>query len=311
MELQGSRDLGELALSDPEERHTVHLLVQAEDGAPIPSAVAGTDSDSPISEPTDEAGRTSLTGVIPGKSTIHVFAAGWEVKSVDTPARLPAELVVTLRRGATLEVRFRTPDGGLAFGLTARFWATQDPYRVTQSSLYSLYGAYKAAGCTMPIAILSENGMVVARLHAGKDGRVLLNDLRPGLPLSLRVEGLYGTPVHKQDIGPLSPEEWRVLDVELPRGPRTLHGRVVDEIGRPLLTARPSVSFAPADSPGGLTFGSSGGVDENGEFEVTRIFASHISLTISAPKDYPFLDGRVRPGFRSPRRSRLPTARGR
>lgn len=280
MELQGSTDLGDLALIEPEERGLVRLLVQEEDGSPIAGAIAGTASDSPISEATDESGRTALRGVIPGESTIFVLAFGWETEWVQMPSHLTGDLVVTMRRGSTLELRIRSSDGEPAYGVVARIWSAENPCRAMKSRIP--LSTYRAAGCTWPHTVRPDDGTIAVRLNANPDGNITLNDVRAGVPLRMRIEGRFGATVHERAIPALKSEERRILDVDLPRRPLTLRGRVVDESGRPLPTASHMSSGDSPDTPPGMMFGGGGGVNENGEFEIAGIYTSHIHLSVIA-----------------------------
>ena len=288
LELTGNHDLGDLALLDREGKVTLPLLVQAMTGEPIGGAVAGTDVESPISEPTDEGGHTSLGGVTPGESTIVVYASGWEVTMVDVPGELANELVVTMRRAAMLELRFRQPNGKSAADVVSRLWADMHPYR--DEAPIALLGGYRAAGCTRYRTALPGDGTVVVRLSADREGRAVVNDVRPGVALHLRVEGRFGATVLEKDLAPLAPAEWRVVEVDLPRGPLTLHGRVVDQAGAPVPSAGYIVSFIAPDSPAGFTMSSGDGVDENGEFYVRDIYQSHIQLSVDADGYVEFRD---------------------
>ncbi len=280
MSLTGDHDLGDLALSDRESTITIPLRVLEIDGSPISGAIAGTDSSSPISAPTDEAGRTTLSAVVAGLSSIAVYAAGFEPAEVVVPVELPEELVVTLRRGTLLKIQFEKPGGEAASSVVARLWAPEHPY--SSDAHIRSYHAYTGAGCSYYQTYDDVEGGVVVRLYTLREGRVTLNDLKPGLPFELRVDGVFGTVVHLEEIAPLQPGEQRSLVVELPRGPATLHGRVLDHEGRPLSEARASVSYEHSDMPSNQSNSRSHGVDAEGRFTFENVYAARVSFSVRA-----------------------------
>ncbi len=281
IELHGDWDIGDLPLFDPRGTVELHLLVRETDGTPIAGAMAVVDTSSPSSEPTDAEGRTSLRGVEPGVSQIAVYAAGYEVVEVDVPPEPPDELVVTLPRGTLLELRFRTPDGEPAGSVEARLSAAAFPYR-TDRPIRS-YQAYRQAGCSYYSRPTAPTDEFVVRLNALREGRVVLNDLVPGLPLRLRVDGPFGTAIQEQDIAPLRPEEHRTVEVDLPRGPRSLRIRVLDTAGNPLPQASVTVRWSPPDYPRSLR-SLGGGVSEEGERVFSTIYAETVSLSVEAER---------------------------
>ena len=287
-ELREDWDLGDLALCDPDEKSTLHLLVQDPAGDPIAGALAGSDDSGPISAPTDAAGRTSLRGVVPGLSTIGVYCPGYEATSVLVPLEPPEELIVEMRRGTLLEIRFLTPSGEVASSVVARLSAAEHPYR-GGDRIHS-YQAYKRSGCTFPKVFDRGEQGAVARLYSLREGRVVLNDIKPGLPLRLRVEGKFGTTIQEQGIAALKPEEHRLIEVSLVQGPRTLRGRVLDDSGRPLPTASVGVRYVPPDWPSGHSRSFSSGVEEDGSFAIKNIYALTVDLHVRAEGHVPFGD---------------------
>jgi len=282
-------DLGDLALADPEAQRSVALVVLDADARPVAGAIAASGPAAPISAPTDGAGRATLRGVVPGVSTIAVYAAGYEVARValpaaDPPGRPAAELEVVLRRGTLLEIRFLQPDGEPAPKLVARLSAARHPYRDEERP--RSYPAYTRAGCSFYEVVPLAGGEVAVRVHALREGRVTLNDLEPHLPLRLRVEGSLGSTIQEQDIAPLAPEEHRAIEVVLARAPRTLRGRVMDEAGVPLPRATVGIRWTPPDSPNGTT-ALTRGFEDDGGFELGNVYEPEVFLSVEANGSVP------------------------
>ena len=289
-ELREDWDLGDLALSDADEKSTLRLLVQDPAGDPIAGAIVGSGDSGPISAATDASGRTSLRGVVPGLSTIGVYCPGYEAAAIPVPLDPPEELIVEMRRGTLLEIRFLKPSGEVAPSVAARLLATEHPYR--DAGTIRGYQAYTRSGCSFPMFFDRGEQGVVARLHALREGRVILNDIKPGVPLRLRVEGTFGTTIQEQEIAALGPGEHRRVKVRLERGPRTLRGCVLDEAGRPLPTAFVGVSYHPPDHPQNYSRSMGRGVEEDGSFSVGNIYARTVNLHVRAEGCVPFADER-------------------
>ena len=162
------------------------------------------------------------------------------------------------------------------------------PYR--HEAPVALIEGYRAAGCTWSQTVRPGNGTVVARLYADREGRAVASDMRPGVAVRLRVEGRFRATVLETDLAPRAPAEWKVVEVDLPRGPLTLHGRVVDEAGAPVPSARYGISYTAPDSSAGTTMSMSTGVDENGEFHARDIYQPRIHLSIDADGYVEFRD---------------------
>ncbi len=280
-------DLGYLALCDRDAIRQVCLLVRDTAGAPIAGAVAGTSSAAPHSGPTDEEGRTFLRGVVPGVSTIEVHAVGYETSTVEVSVEPPEEIEVTMRRATLLDIRFLTPDGEPGKAVVARISAERNPLQ-NGRRWPRAYMAYTEAGYSHYHPGYTEDGTFVIRVNALREGGVIVNDIEPGLPLHLRVDGKYGTPIQAQTIAPLAPEEHRRIEVVLVERSKTARGRVVDEADQPLPHASVSVTHVPPDERPGHSWTIGGSVEDDGSFEISHIYATHIYISARADGYVPF-----------------------
>ena len=273
-------DLGDVSLVDPETTSTVPLTVFDAQGSPILGAVAAMDLFSPISDPTGSDGRTSLRGVVPGSSTIVVYAVGYQVTTVPIPEQVPEEIEVTLPRGAVLELHFIAPDGEPTIKLQACLTANRHPLREGRPSPVSIL-AWKNAGCSPYSWTRLDDGSENLHVYA-RDANVIVNDLQPGLGLRLRVTGRFGELLQERAIAPLGSEEWRTLDIVLTEAARVLRGRVLDQAGQPVPRAYVSVFWSPDGGAEGITRTEGSGVGSDGSFTISGLYAPMVSFLVSA-----------------------------
>ncbi|MEW6071206.1 MAG: carboxypeptidase-like regulatory domain-containing protein [Planctomycetota bacterium] len=279
-EVDGELDLGDLALIESRlGAKVVPLHVVDTAGYPIRGAVAAPGFSSPASHPTDEEGRTAVAFVLPGLTTLAVYAAGYEAAHVPVPAELSEELEVVLVEGIVLELRFVCPDGILPPGIAARLAAPENPLRIVE--IPRNMRGYMEAGCTAPRTVVLPDGTVVLRLWSMEGARVVLNDLKPGIPMQLRVEGLYSGVIQEESIPPLQPREHRIQEVALAREPRTLSGRVLDESGNPLPQAWVKLTWFESDFPE-REYTMPKRVDEDGCFRLTDLYGPTVYLSADA-----------------------------
>ena len=273
-------DLGDVALVDLDTTRTVQLAVFDAQGLPISGAVAAMDLFAPISDPTAVDGRTSLRGVVPGRSTIVVYAVGFQVTTVSVPEQVPEEIEVTLPKGAVLELHFNAPDGEPTSKLQASLTADRHPLREGTEPPVSIF-AWTEAGCSPYTWSRQDDGSETVHLYTRETG-LIMNDLVPGLALGLRVTGRFGELLEEREIAPLGREEWRKLDVALTGGARTLRGRVLDETGQPVSQADVSVSWFPDGGAGRISRTESQGVGRDGSFALSGLYARTVSFLVSA-----------------------------
>jgi hypothetical protein len=275
-EVDGELDLGNLALMESRlNAKVVQLHVVDTAGKPIRGAVAAPDFSSPASHPTDEEGRTAVGCVLPGITTLAVYAAGYETAHVPVPVELPEELEVVLVDGIVLELRFVSPDGSAARAITARLAATENPLR-SEERPRNVRG-YMQAGCSVPRPIRLQDGTVVLRLWSMEGGRVVLNDLKPGIPMQLRVEGKYSGVIQEESIPSLQPREHRIQRVVLAMESKTLSGRVLDETGKPIPEAWVLTTWVESDAPE-RAYNHPKQVEKDGGFRYTDIYSPTVWL---------------------------------
>jgi len=240
---------------------------------------------------TDETGRTVLRGVVPGLSVIEVHALGYQPVEVQVPLQLPDSLVVTMRRSPVLELVFRTPSGGSTF--VAAILAA-DEYPLLGSTRCTR--AYREAGASMVgrhTFVPPQSDLGVAVRFQAKDGRVVANAIKPGLPLRLSMLDWYGQLIAEgTTIAPLQEEEHRRLEITLPRDPLTLSGRVLDESGNPIAGASVSVTVYLGGKDRVQIGGST---DHLGLFSMRGITTGFIELSISKTGYVPFSDTHLEP----------------
>jgi len=294
-ELDEDWERGDVPIVDPATTRTVQIIVVDTSGVPIVGAVAGVTTSTPISAPTDADGRTTLRGVVPGGEPIVVYAPHYRVGTAPLPVGGPEELTVELERGAGLELHLIDAAGEVPRMLQVLLSASRHPIR-TGGVYPASVTAISASGCGIYHLVEPENEPGFISLYAGRDGRVIVNDLEPGLPLHLRVVTKEGDALLERDLAPLGPEEWRELDLELDAEARALRGRVLDEAGEPVVHAHVSVDYRWAgDSHSGSM---STGVGADGGFSVNGIYADTVSFRIRAQgyvplsaEDYPLPGG--------------------
>lgn len=289
--LEEDWDLGDVPIVDPETTRTVRLLVVDTSGDPIPGAVAGVTTSTPISAPTDADGRTTLRGVVPGGEPIVVYAPRYRTGVVPLPVGGPDVLTVELERGAGLELQLIAARGEVPRMLQILLSASRHPIR--SGGVYAAsVTALSASGCEIYHWVEPEGEPGFIGLYAGRDGHVIVNDLAPDLPLHLRVVTKEGEALLERDLAPLGPEEWREVEIELDAEARTLRGRVLDEAGEPVVHAYVSVDYrVPGESASGSM---STGVGADGGFSIGGFYADTVSFRVHAQgfvrfsaEDYP------------------------
>jgi hypothetical protein len=222
-------------------------------------------------------------------STIDVYAQGFERASVEGPLEMPDELVVHMRRSTVLDVRLLSPLDRSSVRARLILGAAEEPILGEQYA--RSVKAQLAVGDNLFLPYhLAEDGRAIS-VHTDRAGRIRLSGVKPGLPLWMRVEGLFGTPVlDKTAIPPLAEEERRELEVVLSRAPLTLSGVVLDRSGRPLSDARVGVHFSRSGEPYGSSSGQSQGVDEEARFSIGGIFSEEVDLDVQCFGYVPFRD---------------------
>jgi hypothetical protein len=307
-ELTGDVDLGDLPLVERDGTVEVMLRVVDDDGHPVAGACSAIAADAPSSLPTDGAGRTTLRGVVPGLTVLCTHAVGFAQARTPVPSELNGELLIALERAATLEVRFEGPDGSLARHLAAWVIAAEHPLQQEQPCSWN---AWARSGAS-PTRLLPDAGVgiVALRANADTDGRVVFNAVKPHLPLRIRVESRFGTvDLHEQDVPPLAAGERRTVAVRMPRAPRRLVVRALDEQDRPLAGTRVVVTWLPPGEGPGRSNSQSRTAEPDGTCVFEDVYAEALDLGVEKAGYVPFhdhhfpvlddqrVDVRLRPGL--------------
>jgi len=286
-------DLGDIPLRVPHGSLELALLVQDRAGEPIQGAVATTmDASSRPSAPTGEDGRTVLEGLAEGPTLIRALAIGYEIAEVPAVvAPEGGELVVTLRRGTLLRLRFLAPDGRVMRSVRCAITTSEYPFR--RKITWPLESQLVDMGASIFSPLVRGEGVTHSFTPAGEERTVVINGIQPGLAMQLLVVSRTNTILVERELAPLGEEEHRDEDIDLDRVPRTLRGRVVDEQGQPLAQASAGIDSKLLDLSyhGGQSFSRS--LDEDGGFEFPEIFAERVSFHARCDGYIPFRDAEL------------------
>lgn len=292
-DLTGDLDLGDIALRVEQGKLALKILVQDREGTPIQGAVASVlDAFKRKGAPTDEEGRTVLTGFAEGFAMIRTIAVGYEIEDVPVAVSPDGdELVVTLRRGTLLRLRFLAPDGTPTRSTSCAITTDEYPFEqdISHTSMFQLFnmeaslqrGIQRGAGVTL---------MFSPSVSDSPERPVVVSAIKPGLAMHLLLVSRYNNILGEYELAPLLPEEHRDVDITLDHAPRTLRVRVLDEAGAPLSKASVGMRYSSLDlsSPGGGGLSLSG--SEEGEFEFQELFAETVELDVACDGYIPFHD---------------------
>lgn len=126
------------------------------------------------------------------------------------------------------------------------------------------------------------DGETAVRLNGLDIGEVVLNNLKPGVPFQLHVEGPYGRTVLLRDVPALAPEEHRTMDITLADMPCTLRGRVVAPAGAGVPHATVAIRWTNSDCSESASLWSKRSVDAAGRFSFGSIFSPRAFLVVEA-----------------------------
>lgn len=219
-------DVGTLPVELPPGLSPVRVRAVDDDARGIAGAVWAVDGE--VIARSDAAGGATLAA-IPSAARIEVGAPGFAVRRLER-ADLVDGAVVRLEPVNRLEVRLAG-----APGACLEVAAERAPFVAGAWMPSSVGSAFGLARCVMAGVDPDRPG----RTHFLPDaaGRVLLEDLRPGLPLRLGALRL-GEEVAAAEVPGLTPREHRVVELELGEVPASLTGVVRDAGGAPLGGAR-------------------------------------------------------------------------
>jgi len=268
------RDLGNFRLSP---RRVVDVVVRDAEGAPIAGArieprqgpqgrhlPVGLRRDPRVTSTTDRDGRATL---IAGFDTTHVrvTALGFTAR-MEPIERLGDPVVVTLERGAMLDVRLV----GAFPRCVVQISGSEPPFLVggepawepeTKTPDWMEWGE-------------SQGGV---RFHPSYANRLLLGDVRPGVPFEISVKGAIEPSLQ---VPALAPGERRVVRFEVGGSVQELQGRVVDPDGAPVAGA--IVAAADADAVDGASADTRVTTDEDGRFFALGASAERVAIFVLA-----------------------------
>jgi hypothetical protein len=191
---------------------------------------------------TDERGECHLS-VPPWAHAIEAIDPGFEPSAtrfsppVDNPLVIRMKPVSMLRLATTSSRTDGPPlvavlEGGEDFavesmlGEAAPTWRFERPWCLKE-------GLPELPGYLEP-ATRESDGVWIRRVLFEFGDTLLLAGLRPGIPLTLRIELTTGGELHERALAPLLPGEQREISIELPALTGPFQGRVVDAAGEPL-----------------------------------------------------------------------------
>jgi hypothetical protein len=120
-------------------------------------------------------------------------------------------------------------------------------------------------------------------------GRVVLNDLKPGIGMQLRVEGTFSGVIQEESIAPLQPREHRIQRVVLARKSKTLSGRVLDERGNPIPDALAKITYFESDIPE-RAYTMPVRVDKDGSFRFADLYSPSVYFGAQAEGFVQYVD---------------------
>ena len=206
---------------------------------------------------------------------------------------MPDELGVTLQRGAVLELQLRAPS--VPGTSRARLIVGASECPLTMAKPPRSVRAYMHSGNSVYLTHHVEEDGSAIRVPTDRHGRAVISGVRPGILLWVSVLDRFGTPVvEKMHIPPLHHEEYRKLEVVMPRAPTAFSGVVLDDAGRPLTDAQVKISFK---DPGDVYRSRSSigqGTDSLGQFTIADIYCENLDILIQCTGFVPFHDGQFK-----------------
>lgn len=224
-------DVGDLRLERPPSRD-VPFVVRDPEGQPIAKAIA-TLGDL-ASTPTGRDGRSALESLPLGAKELRVAAHGFWTRVVALPGRLADPLQIVLERGNELAIEIEgvpgDVDGRIAVHLIAKeaLFANSDSWLpgwiVREVTLGACWSAHPKRG--------------EVNCSCDESGRLVVEDLRPGLPITLRAIAGFEDPFLETTIPPLGRAERRRVALRFPETKCVISGRTLADDGAPLPRVR-------------------------------------------------------------------------
>jgi RNA polymerase sigma-70 factor (ECF subfamily) len=252
-------DLGDLVLESVPSRD-LPIFVRGPRGTPIAGAIAR--GDGRPCKPTDEHGRSTLEN-LPLKTKTLVFGAiGFWPKRLDVTPEESGPIEVVLEPGNELSIEVEGIPAELAGKVRVDLVCTEPPFDssirwlpetdMPSKSIGHAWSAVHPDGMDKP-------GHVRGSLT--QDGRWIVENVKPGIDLSVQVVGTLNAVLAEEKVAPLQGSEQRHLAIRLKAENREIEGRVSTEDGRAtnplsilLRNAREDSEGAKADSDGRFRF---------------------------------------------------------
>jgi RNA polymerase sigma-70 factor (ECF subfamily) len=263
-------DLGDLLLERPPSRDLA-LLVRDPQGNPIPKALAS--AGDLVSAPTDGEGRTALAAVPLATKEMEVAAHGFWGKTIALPEAIDRPLEVELEPGNELAVDVEGIPADLAGRIALHLVCTEPPFANLGDHWLPgwLVRSVTVGGCWS--ASPAEG---VVNCACAEDGRLVLEDLRPGLPVKLRLVGGFQDVLLETDVEPLGRSEHRRVSLRHPEPKCVVAGRTLADDGTPLPRVRVTLRRGEKDT-------DSRGSDGEGRFTFSLQQPGVLDLTATKP----------------------------
>ena len=249
-------DLGDIVLGVYEE---LAFRALGPDGGPIAGALGRVEGGEELAT-TDASGSARLRQVRAGRARLCVAARGYSESAlaVDVPSSGP--VLVTLARTNSLAIRLESPAELSAHELRVVLASGQVP-------LFPGHDAWFPTGLSArlhvgrSVAVTNDESGGSTTFIPAADGRIVLQELAVGAPLTLAVTDMLETEILTQAIAPLLPEEQREVVLRVADPGRSLAVSVRDPEGRALpgpMVRLSSVAgeaiWRPVDRSGNVVF---------------------------------------------------------
>ncbi len=207
-------DFGELVL---ERGLTLSFLVLDAENRPLPGAIGRLDGER--SDPTDASGSSTVSYAPGVRKPLSVSLDGYRDGRAELPAEPAEVLTVVLSRTNRLTLTVVGPDAAPVIDVKVELTA-QTPAGQPQSR---------------------RGNNRTREQRTNEKGRATFSDMPPAVPLIIVVRDAMGVSVSTQKAA-LEAEEWRELNIEIPKPLMAFSGIVRDEVG--LALAEVNVEFA-------------------------------------------------------------------
>jgi RNA polymerase sigma-70 factor (ECF subfamily) len=277
------RDLGDIVLERSPGRD-IPFVVTDMAGRPIPGAVgiAG----SIVSRPSDEQGHGVIEFVPHDIDKFHVRAHGYWSGNAQIPREVDGPLPLTLEPGNQLAIELMGVDADSQSHIALHFLSSSPLFANSNGWLPEWPVREILVGSCWSAHMASETqrrGTAVC--NCDDQGRFVVEDLRPGEPITLQVLGPFERVLHEEEIIPLERSERREIAIRILEPGRKLVGRVLSEEGRGIYRAH---VFVNGDNSGVGCF-----TGHDGEFSFSGMDDGEFRLSVEkrgwVPREIPIV----------------------